>query len=188
MTAVRGSVWVLVVAVGGWACSAQEARVPFGQIERDAQLSARQMMADDAIPTNLSPINISSSSLSPGGTALEPPSGGAGGGGMIHRVPPVGFRRSIGAGFFALNGIHLGLAALDVGLTHRCIVSHQCREGNPLVPSNLAGALAVNISLVGSGAYLSYREKKRMARTWWLTPAAGSAAHVVGIATGIANQ
>ena len=51
-----------------------------------------------------------------------------------------------------LNGLHLGLAVLDVELTQHCIANHHCVEGNPLMPSSHAGQLGMNLALVGYGS------------------------------------
>jgi hypothetical protein len=80
------------------------------------------------------------------------------------------------------------MAVFDVEMTHRCIVSHKCREGNPLMPSSLAGALSVNFAFVGYGSWISYRLKKHHARVWWLSPAIGTASHIVGAATGLMHE
>src|ERR1035441_3492201 len=40
MNAIQGTMLGLVIAMGGMACSAQDAKIPFKQIEKDAQLSA----------------------------------------------------------------------------------------------------------------------------------------------------
>jgi len=55
-----------------------------------------------------------------------------------------------------LNGLHLSVAIFDVEMTQHCIAVHHCREGNPLMPSSLAGELGVGFALVGYGAVVSY--------------------------------
>jgi len=87
--------------------------------------------------------------------------------------------------FFLINGLHLGIAVLDVELTQRCIASHQCREGNPLMPSSQTGQLSIGIGYVALGSCTSYWLKKRRSPHWWLPPAAGIVGHAVGVATGL---
>jgi hypothetical protein len=41
MNTVQGTMLGLTIAIGGWACSAQQATIPFKQLEQDAQLTAR---------------------------------------------------------------------------------------------------------------------------------------------------
>lgn len=91
-------------------------------------------------------------------------------------------------GFFLLNGLHLGLAVLDVEMTQHCLANHHCVEGNPLMPSSHAGQLGINFALVGYGTFISYRLKKQGSKLWVLSPAAGIAAHAVGVASGIENR
>jgi hypothetical protein len=80
------------------------------------------------------------------------------------------------------------MASFDVAMTQRCIASHTCREGNPLMPSSFAGKLGANFALVGYGSFVSYRMKKHRNNLWWVSPTVGVAAHSVGAATGIAHQ
>jgi len=174
MNAVRGTMLVCAISISGLACSAQDIAIPFEQIERNAQVSAKMEMPGGVTPASYS------SSASP----AEPFSSGAG---MV-RVAPATIHRNLGAKFYLLNGLELGMAIADVEATHRCIVSHQCRETNPLMPSNLAGALTVNFAFASFSTFTSYRMKKHNARMWWLSPTAGIAAHVAGLATGLAHQ
>jgi hypothetical protein len=81
--------------------------------------------------------------------------------------------------------MHLAMGLLDVGLTQRCIADHQCSEGNPLMPSSLAGQLSVNLAYVGYAAFFSYNLKKRHSRLWWISPTSGIATHSVGVVTGL---
>jgi len=177
MNTINGTMLGLAIAMGGWACSAQETTIPFRQLERDAQLSVRLTVSDNETASSLS-----SSSLSPGVFAAARSAAG------FVRVPPVTIPRTLSSKFFLFNGLHLGMASFDVAMTQRCIASHTCREGNPLMPSSLAGKLGVNFALVGSSAFASYRMKKHRNNLWWISPATGVAAHSVGAATGIAHQ
>jgi hypothetical protein len=86
-----------------------------------------------------------------------------------------------------MNGLHLGMAAFDVAMTQRCIADHYCKEGNPLMPSSLAGQLSIDLAYVGYGTFVSYRLKRHGSKLWWLSPTVGVASHTVGVATGFAH-
>ena len=184
MNAVQSTMLGLAIAMGGWSCSAQQATNPFGQLERYAHLSARLAVPDNEIASSDSSSIDSSSSFSPGVVSPEPFAAG-----FVH-VPrvPVATPRTLSSKFYLLNGLHLGMAVLDVEMTQRCIATHHCREGNPLMPSSLAGGLSVNLALVGYGSYVSYRLKKHRANLWWLSPTVGTASHVVGVTTGLMHK
>ncbi len=182
MNAVPGTMLGLAIAMGGLACSAQQPLIPFAQIERDAQLSARLTAPDNETAINLSSSSFSSSSLSPGVVAAAPSAA------SFVRVPPAKVPRTVDSKYYLFNGLHLAMAGLDVAMTQRCIASHNCREGNPLMPSSLAGQLSVNLALVGYSSFISYKLKKHGSRLWWTSPAVGVVAHGVGVATGIAHQ
>jgi hypothetical protein len=175
MKSVRGTVFVLALVMGGWACSAQEATIPFKQLEHNNS----QLFASLSVPSNEMASEYSSSSSSPNIIPSDPMMAG------FVRTAPLTVHRTIGSSFYLLNGIHLGAAALDVEMTHRCITTHQCREGNPLMPSNLAGALSINFALVGYSSFISHKLKKRDSQLWWLSPVVGTAAHTVGVASGL---
>ena len=110
--------------------------------------------------------------------------------GFVRPIPafPVKSPRIIDSKLVLLNGLHLGMAVLDVGLTQHCIADHHCREGNPMMPSSLAGQLSVNFAFVSYGSYVSYRMKKHRSSLWWVSPAVGISAHGVGVATGIMHE
>jgi len=173
MNAMRGTMLGLAMALGTLATSAQGAAIPFRQIERDAQLPARATV----------PLGAHAGGLAHG--SLPGPSSSAG----FVFVPPVAKSpRTLSRGFFLFNGLHLGMAVLDVEMTQHCIANHHCVEGNPLMPSSHAGQLGVELGLVGYGTFISYKLKKRESRFWVLSPAIGIAAHTVGVATGIAHR
>jgi hypothetical protein len=167
-----GSTIALVAATS----PAQNTVVPLKQIEREARdpvLSARA-----ALPA------ILVTSSTPGSVASEPSTS------VEFVQPPPAFKepRTLSGSFFLLNGLHLGMAVLDVELTQHCIANHHCSEGNPLMPSSQAGQLSVNVALVSYGTFLSYKLKKRESKLWFLSPAVGIAAHTLGAATGIRNR
>ena len=172
MNAVNGTMLCLAVAMGALTCSAQDATIPIRQIERDAQLSAKLAAPGDEAAVSHSN-GIPSGSSSAADFLLAPPA---------DKAP-----RTLSRGFFLLNGLHLGMAAFDVATTQRCIADHQCKEGNPLMPSSLAGQLSVDFAYVGWGTFVSYRLKRHGSKLWWLSPTVGVASHAVGVASGFAH-
>ena len=103
------------------------------------------------------------------------------------RVPPERRTRTLDRNYFLLNGVHLGLAGLDMAMTQRCIADHQCREETPLMPSSLGKQLGVTFALVCYSSLSNYWLKKHDSHIWWISLAVGSAAHSVGVATGFAH-
>jgi hypothetical protein len=176
MDKVFGSVLGVAIAFGGWACSAQEALIPFDKIARNTQFSAELTM-----PAGENSSNAYSSSSSPTVAPLEPAMA------SFVRVPPVKYHRPFMSGFFLLNGLEAGMAVLDVETTHHCIADHHCQEGNPLMPSNQAGALGVNLGLVAYSTFVSHKLKKHGNKFWWIAPVAGISSHGVGVASGLAH-
>jgi hypothetical protein len=173
MNAVNGTMLCLAVAMGALACSAQDATIPIRQIERDAQLSWEPATPGSEAAVSHSNGIPSGSSSSAAGFVLAPPA---------YKAP-----RTLSRGFFLMNGLHLGMAAFDVAMSQRCIADHQCREGNPLMPSSLAGQLSANFAYVGWGTFVSYRLKRHGSKLWWLSPTVGIASHAVGVASGFAH-
>jgi hypothetical protein len=184
VTVVHGTMLGLAIVMGGVTCSAQPATIPFGQLERDAQLSARMTVPDNEIASNASPSSFSSSSLYPGVATPMPFAAIS----MYKPRVPTKAPRTLSSNYYLLNGLHLGMAVLDVEMTQHCIATQHCREGNPLMPSSLAGGLSVNLALVGYGSYVSYRLKKHHSSMWWLSPTVGTASHIVGVATGLMHR
>jgi hypothetical protein len=161
----------LSLAWGVSICTAQNVSIPFRQIERDAQLPATLMVPEVAI------------SRSNEAYLFPPASSGA-----LYVKPTYKRPRILDSKFFLVNGLHLGMAALDVALTQHCIANQHCTEGNPLMPSSFAGQLAVDSALVGAGTLVSYRLKKQDSKLWWLSPVIGSSAHTAGAITGFRNR
>ena len=178
MNPMRDATLGLAMVIGGWSCSAQQSAIPFEKIEKDAQLSAML-----TVPGNDTSNNPESNSLSAGMA-----SSGSSSGGFTRVAPHITTRRTLTPSFYLFNGLHLGVAVFDVEMTQQCIASHKCREGNPLMPSSRAGALSLNLALVGYGTFVSYKLRKHESKLWWLSPAIGTASHGVGAATGIAHQ
>ena len=173
MNAVQCTMLGLTIAMGGLAGSAQDAKIPFRQIEKDTQLSASA-----TVPASEAAVSHS----------YEMSSGASTSAGFVF-VPPTPARpRTLSKGFLLLNGLHLGMAVFDVEMTQHCIANHHCVEGNPLMPSSHAGQLSVNFALVGYGTFISYRLKKQENMLWLLSATVGIAAHTVGVASGFANR
>jgi hypothetical protein len=149
---------------------AQDTTIPLRQIERDAHLTANLL-----VPSDEAAINHSIEAY-PMPTAAS---------GFFYSQPTYKRPRILDSKYFLLNGLHLGLAALDVGLTQHCIATHRCREGNPLMPSSLAGQVSVDSALVGTSAFISYSLKKHESKLWWFSPAVGIGGHAVGAASGL---
>lgn len=102
----------------------------------------------------------------------------------VTRVPD---KPRLGAGFFLLNGLYIGMTALDMSLSQHCIAQHRCREANLLMPSSLAARISIVAAFTAFGTYVSHRMKIRGARWWWAPPLFGTVAHSVGVASGIAQ-
>lgn len=173
MNAIQCTMLGLTIAMGGLACSAQDAKIPFRQIEKDAQLSASATVPASEAAVSHS-YEMSSGASTSAGFVLVPP------------APPR--PRTLSKGFLLLNGLHLSMAVFDVEMTQHCTANHHCVEGNPLMPSSHAGQLSVNFALVGWGTFMSYRFKKQESKLWLLSPTVGIAAHTVGVASGFANR
>jgi hypothetical protein len=154
-------------------CSAQSPAIPFKQIERNAgqSVNLQVLSGEDAIndPIEAYPASRVSSSF-------------------VYSRPTYNKPRILDSKFFLLNGLHLGLAALDIGLTQRCIAAHHCREGNPLMPSSLAGQMGVDSALFGSSVFISYQLKKLDSKLWWFSPAMGIGGHAAGAVTGFIHR
>lgn len=164
------------MALAAAASPAQNTVIPLKQIEREARDPILSVRA--ALPAN--PVARSTS----GAAAAEPSASAE----FVQPPPTFKAPRTLSGSFFLLNGLHLGMAVLDVELTQHCIANHHCSEGNPLMPSSQAGQLSVNVALVSYGAFLSYKLKKRESKLWVLSPVVGIAAHTLGAATGIKNR
>jgi hypothetical protein len=176
MNTAHGMILGLAIAMGGWACYAQVATIPSGQIERDGQLSAKL-----TAPVNQPTGSLFLSSLPSGIVPAEHLSASAAG---FVRVPHVKVSRTLDSRYFLLNGLHLTMAMLDVVVSQRCIATHQYKEGNPLMPSSLGAQLGVDFALVSYGSFVSYKLKKQGSGEWWITPMIGVATHSMGVSIG----
>jgi hypothetical protein len=173
MITARPAMLALIIALNGWACSAQEVS---SALDIPSETSARigpTAAVDDAAYHSTVGFHFGTASTS---VTFVPP------------VPAIRHAQTADSKFFLLNGVQLGMSILDVELTQRCISSRHCRELNPAMPSSQAGKLSVNFVLVAADAGISYWLKKRGTSLWWLPPAAGTAVHSAGVATGLEHQ
>lgn len=166
------SVLVLGLVGCGITLQAQMPLIPFENIERDFQAQPRE--ASELIASTAGEGSSSSSAIPLAALVTMPRPAAA--------EPPVVDRK-----FLLLNGLHLGMAMFDIGMTQHCIAEHQCQEGNPLMPSTLAGQLGVTLGLFAYSGGESYYLKKHRSRAWWVLPSAGVMTHSVGVASGFAN-
>jgi len=169
-----------ILLAGGANSTAQQTPIGLEKIPLEASVKTPPNFSVDKNWTDSYSSSLSSSSLSQILPSSEPL-----GAAIIRSVAPVAERRVLDRKYFLLNGLHLAMGLLDVGLTQHCIADHQCSEGNPLMPSSLVGQLSVNFAYVGYAAYFSYNLKKRHSRLWWISPSAGIATHAVGVTTGL---
>jgi len=173
MNAMHEALLGLAVVVSGAFCLAQNTTVPIRQIERDAQLSARV-----AVPPGEAAVGHTSETASESSSSAS----------FVLVPPVVKSPRTLSTGFFLINGLHLGMAVLDVELTQHCIADHHCHEGNLLMPSSHAGQLGVEFGLVSYGTFISYKLKKQERKMWVISPMVGIGAHAVGIGSGLKNR
>lgn len=188
MNKMRVTTLGLGIVMGGWACSAQQATIPFKQISQDAKLLNALALPGHETSSSLDAGILSSELASSGLASSGLASSSSSGSGFTRPAPVAARRRPLGANFYLLNGIDIGMAVLDVEMTQHCIATHKCREGNPMMPSSQAGALSVSIGLVGVTTWASYRMKKHESHIWWLSPTGGIAGHVVGVASSLIKR
>ena len=163
----------LLFACSGPFVFAPHTTVPFRQIEKSGPFSASLSVLEPTSMTGGSSSSASDPELTVAASYMRP---------SYKR------ERVVDSKFLLVNGLHIGLAALDIGLTQRCIASGHCREGNPMMPSSLAGQAAVGSAIVGYGFFVSYRLKKHDSKVWWLSPLVGIGAHSAGAVTGFINR
>jgi len=175
MKTIYGLMLGVTLLAGVATSTAQQSSIPFEKPQLEASVATKPDFSVGT--TSLENYSSSSSQLIPPPEPL--------GAGMISAIAPVASHKVMDRNYFLLNGLHLGMGLLDVALTQRCIASHQCTEGNPLMPSSLAGQVSVNFAFVGYAAFFSYNLKKRHSRLWWISPSSGIATHTVGVATGL---
>ncbi len=96
-------------------------------------------------------------------------------------------RVRLGARFYLLNGLNIGMTALDMSLSQRCIAAHRCREANILMPRSVAARISVVAVFTALGTYASRRMKVRGIGLWWVPPLFGTVAHGIGVVSGLAQ-
>ena len=163
----------LSLALAGISCWAQSSTVPFTQIEHASQLTASLSAPSSAALIKRSPA---------GDPALSSSSS------FSYVLPVYKRQRVADSKFLLINGLHLGLAALDIGLTQHCIAAGRCREGNPIMPSSLAGQMGVDSAIIGYSTFISFRLKKQDSKVWWLSPTVGIGVHAAGVVTGLLHR
>ncbi len=175
-----GLVLGMTILIGGSTCLAQQALIPFKQLQWNAETPPPPAAVERAEVSAASSILLPSTAVSDSSAVASP---------LRNNLTIRGTDSPrLGAGFFLLNGLNIGMTALDMSLSQRCVAEHHCREANPLMPPSLAGRISVVAVFAGLGTYVSHRLKKQGSRLWWLAPAFGTAAHSVGAASGFANQ
>ena len=159
----------LAVALAGLTCSAQQNPIPFKQIQRDGALQTHSVTATDNG-------DFSSSATAPSSSAS----------GVEFSLPAALVARPVlNKTYFVLNGLHLGMALADVGMTQHCIAEHRCKEGNPMMPSSQAGQISVSVGVFAYASATSYWLKKHKSKLWWAPPAVGLVAHTIGFTSGL---
>jgi hypothetical protein len=158
------------------ACVAQQSHIPFAQLELEARNTP---IAEPSATTTVA--YSSSNSVAEAPTPAEPASF------ETVRTPDASKRHHFDTGLLVINSLHIGAAALDIALTKHCIDNHTCREGNPLMPSNVGGQIGVDLALVSYSSFVSYKLKKHNSKVWWLSPALGTSTHIAGIASGLSH-
>lgn len=133
MSTVQGGFLGLVIATSCAACMAQNQAIPFKQMEQNGQLSARVVALP---PPNGAPVGKAYEPAAAMPGAATPAASGLMFGPPMYKPP-----RTLSTSFFLVNGLHLGLAMLDIATTQHCIADGHCREGNPMMPSSLGGQL-----------------------------------------------
>lgn len=177
----------IAVLMASCACRAQQSPIPFGQIQRDAQLSAMRTAPSSDLASVSLPEPVAGVSSSTAAPLAAPPASASSFAG-IRRMPAGRSPRIFDTRYLWLNGLHLALAVSDIEMTQHCIAAQTCKEANPLMPSSQAGKISLNLGIVTYTAASSYWLRNHKSKLWWLGPTSGSAAHAVGLASGLAHR
>ena len=168
------------IFMAGSTCIAQKAPIPFDRLQWNTETPPQ--------PAEMSSAEAStaSSTVLPSVTASAPSAVDS----PVRNMVANGVAGSprLGARFLLLNGLDIGMAALDESLSQHCINESRCREANPLMPPSLAGRISIVAAVAALDTYVSHRLKKQGSSLWWIPPVFGIAAHSVGAASGFANQ
>jgi len=173
MNVVKGAALGVAIAVGAWACPAQELSQTVQHSRYMCMRSNPELVDDNSGAT----VYMDSRA----GSALV-------GEGIPFPTTRIGVARSQKSSLLLLNGIHLGVAIFDLQMTQRCIVDHRCHEINPVLPSSYRRQLSVNLGIVTYTAGMSYWLQRHKSRLWWLPPSAGIVFHSIGVSTGLKHQ
>jgi hypothetical protein len=190
----HGLALALALCIVGGVCFAQErpaqqvqSSIPFQQIQHSVQQQTTALI-DSANSAGANFAGDDSSSLALLANTVLKPEPAAAALSSYRPVSSVAASKTLSANYFLLNGLHLGMALLDVEVTQHCIADHHCQEGNPLMPSSRVGQFSVTFGTFAYASVTSYLLKKHKSRLWWIAPSAGIGAHTAGAATGFAHQ
>jgi len=174
----------VAILMSSFASLAQQSRIPFEQMQREARLSATRAPSNSDAASLSFPVSAPGGSSSAAASLPTPPASGSTITGF-KRVPAGRGARVLDAKYLLLNGQHLVLALADIEMAQRCIDEHTCKEANPLMPSSPAAKLSVNLGIFAYATGTSYYLKKHGCRWWWAPPVAGIGIHAAGVASGI---
>lgn len=82
-----------------------------------------------------------------------------------------------------VHAANVAATVADVESTQACLRAGTCKEGNPLMPSNRAGAYGITLSLDALEGWYAHRERAQGKRRWWLVPVISGGVHA-GAAAG----
>jgi hypothetical protein len=181
-SAVKHAISVAVL-ISGCASFAQQAQIPFQQIQRDARLS---MLAPSNADPASAPLPASAPRNSSSAAPLHPvPPASASFSAGLKRVPAGRSPRIADKKFLWLSGIHLAMAFADIAAAQHCIDEQTCKEANPLMPSSLEAKVGLNLGIFAYSTGTSYLLKKRRSGWWWALPVEGIGFHAGGVMSGI---
>ncbi len=163
------------ILIGASTCMAQDAPVPSKPLLRQSETLVQSAGLESAELSALSAMPSANSNSAPIS--------------IVRRFPAsrAQDKPKLGAGFYLLNGLNIGMTALDIGLSQHCIAQHRCTEANTLLPSSLAARISLIAAFTALGTYVSHRMKVRRNQLWWVPPFSGTVAHSVGVASGLAQ-
>ncbi|MGC8550089.1 MAG: hypothetical protein ACP5M4_10355 [Acidobacteriaceae bacterium] len=168
-----GLVLGISILIGASTCMAQDAPVPSKPLPRQSETLLQSAGLESA--------ELSALSAMPPTNSISAPIP------IVRRFPATRAQDMprLGAGFYLLTGLNIGMTALDIGLSQHCIAQHRCSEANMLLPSSLAARISFVAAFTALGTYVSHRMKVRGSRFWWIPPFSGTVAHSVGVASGL---
>lgn len=170
-----GLILGISILIGASTCMAQDAPIPSKPLLRQSEILLQ--------PAGLESAEISALSTMPPAASISAPVP------IVRRFPATRAEEKprLGAGFYLLNGLNIGMTALDMGLSQHCIAQHRCSEANMLLPSSFAARISFVAAFTALGTYVSHRMKVRGGRLWWIPAFSGTVAHSVGVVSGLAQ-